>query len=759
MKAYIRWGWAQTLARWFFLFLFHALYRVRINGLENIPKEGGAILVFNHSSWLDGAIILTLIPRRLRPIAWAGNFVMLPLRWWAYFCGVILVSGGPHSIRRSLEEARDTLRAGGMIGIFPEGGISRSGQIRTFRPGVIKIREGTDVPVIPCFIDETWGSIFSYSGGRAFWKWPRLRRQPISLHIGEPLPEPKSAFEIRQAVMELSVRAVNQRSGRFQPLAKNAIRQCKRRRFKEKIGDLLSGSVSGGNLLTRALVLRRLLRKHVLSADEQTVGILIPPTTGSVIVNAGLALDRRAVVNLNYTLSEDLINHCIRDAGIRHVLTSEKVMEKFGFKLDANTFMLEELKDKVGFWDKAVAAFQAYLVPGFILNWMLGLNHVQPDEPMTIVYTSGSTGVPKGVVLTQRNIQSNVDAIDRCAAFRREDCMVGILPFFHSFGYTATLWGVLATRIRGAYHVSPLESRQVGKLVERFRCTILVATPTFLRSYTRRCTPEQFKSLDTVVAGAERLPPEVTDQFEQKFGVRPVEGYGTTELSPIVSLNIPQSRDFDTFQIDCKEGTVGRPIPNEAAQIRDLDTHEVLGPDQSGMLWIAGPNVMKGYLNLPEKTAEVLVDGWYQTGDVALIDNDGFIKITGRISRFSKIGGEMVPHVKIEEVLSRLVDATPDDDSDNDEPVIAVTAVPDPKKGERLVVLYTRINKSVPELIQGLKDAGLPNIFIPTEDSFRQVDHLPLLGSGKLDLKAVRQLAEKLFLSDGSGGSDVDESD
>jgi acyl-[acyl-carrier-protein]-phospholipid O-acyltransferase/long-chain-fatty-acid--[acyl-carrier-protein] ligase len=298
--------------------------------------------------------------------------------------------------------------------------------------------------------------------------------------------------------------------------------------------------------------------------------------------------------------------------------------------------------------------------------------------------------------------------------------------------------------VKGAYHINPLDAKQVGKLVKRHKGTILMSTPTFLRSYMRRCKVEQFESLNTVVTGAERLPPELADQYEEKFGVRPVQGYGITELSPAVCANIPAARRRGDFQVEAKEGTVGRPIANVTAKVCHLETDEELPVGESGMLWITGPIVMLGYLNKPEATDEVIVDGWFKTGDMAMIDEDGFITITGRLSRFSKIGGEMVPHLKVEEVLSKFLDRTPDDDSD-DALHVAVTSVADEKKGERLVVLYTTSHTTPDEMREELKGAGLPNIFIPSADSFHKVDSLPLLGTGKLDLRGIKDMATEIY--------------
>jgi Acyl-CoA synthetases (AMP-forming)/AMP-acid ligases II len=514
------------------------------------------------------------------------------------------------------------------------------------------------------------------------------------------------------------------------------IRRAKHRKRALKVADTLGTELTGGQALLRALILRRLLRRHVLAKDEQYVGLLLPPGAGGFLTNMALALDRRVAVNLNYTVSSEVMNACIKMAGIKHVLTSRKFMEKMEFKLDADIVYLEDFKDKPTIADKAICWLQSYLVPAGMLDRVLGLGHVKPDDVLTVIFTSGSTGTPKGVMLTYANVGSNVDAIDQVVHLKPSDVLIGILPFFHSFGYTVTLWGVAGLDIQGAYHFSPLDARQIGKLTQKYKGTLLLSTPTFLRTYLRRCEVEEFKSLDVVVCGAEKLPKDLADEFEKKFSVRPVEGYGTTELSPLVSVNVPPSRSIDNFQVDRREGSVGRTVPGVSAKVTNLETGEEQKAGESGMLWINGPNVMQGYMHQPELTASVIKDGWYQTGDVAFIDDEGFIHITGRESRFSKIGGEMVPHIKIEEELEKLVGST-----DDGKPQVAVTAVPDAKKGERLIVLHTKLKKPVEELRKGLTAAGLPNLFIPAADGFVEVDALPILGTGKLDLKAIKAMA------------------
>lgn len=514
------------------------------------------------------------------------------------------------------------------------------------------------------------------------------------------------------------------------------IRGCRRKLFRSKVADSSGADLTGGGLLMRTLILRRVLRREVYAREERFVGVLLPPSTGAVVVNAAITIDQRVAVNLNYTASGSVLTSCIRQGRVKHVLTSRRVMEKLDQKIDAELIFLDDLAPKIGWLDKFTAALGAYLLPGFVLERLLGLHKVKPDDLMTLIFTSGSTGDPKGVQLSHRNVLFNTDAIQQLIRVKADDVLIGVLPFFHSFGYSVLLWAVLGTDdFKGAYHFTPLDARQVGKLTSQHRGTILLCTATFLRGYLRRCTPEEFKSLDVVVLGAEKMPADLEAAFAQRFGVRPVEAYGLTELSPLVSLNVPPSRS-GAAELDRRDGTVGRPAPGVSVKVVEPTTFEPLPAGQQGMLLVTGPNLMQGYLDQPDKTAEVIRDGWYITGDLGTIDAEGFIRITGRLSRFSKVGGEMVPHLRVEEELLRLIGT-----GEEDKLKLVVAAVPDPKRGERLVVLYTTLPLSPAEMTQRLADVGLPNLWLPSLDSYYQVDEIPILGTGKLDLRRVKELA------------------
>jgi len=731
----------RTFVRGLFLIPLELFYRKKVFGLENLPKDGGYVVVSNHISWIDGVILVWLLPRKIRFLADGNNFSSAWQRFLGDPFGLIMMQANPKSIGRALKTAREAVKSGDVVGLFPEGTIARTGQLQTFRPGVTKILKGTDAPVVPVWIDGMWGSLFSFSKGKFFYKWPEWPRRQVRLYIGKPLPNDTTIHKMRIEVQTLGSKAAIENRHELALMPKKLIRAWRKRGRRMIAADTTGQKAGGRELLTRTLALRRLLRREVLDDDEQYVATLLPPSVGGVAVNAALALDKRVSANLNYSVSSEVLNHCTGEVGIKHILSSQAFMEKFDFELDAEVVLLDSLRDKITLADKLIAFVQANLLPAFVLDRVLGLNTIDHDDLITVIFTSGSTGMPKGVMLTHANVSHNVEAIDRAIRLTEDDTVLGILPFFHSFGYSVTLWATLTLGPRGIYHFNPLEAKVIGRLSEKYKPTVVIGTPTFFRGYLRRIKPEQFGSVNVAITGAEKTPDDMFDSFDRAFGVRISEGYGTTELAPLVSVNIPKSRSHAVYQKDCLEGSVGRPVPGVTARIVHPDTGEDLEVDEDGMLLIFGPNVMRGYANRDDLTEKVIKDGWYETGDIAHLDKDGFIHITGRLSRFSKIGGEMVPHVRIEHELAMMFA-----EGDEDEQVrVCVTAVPDEKKGERLAVLHLPTAKQINDLRKGLTEIGLPNIYVPSEDSFFEVAEIPMLGTGKLDLKGAKETAaEKL---------------
>ncbi|MFM7108255.1 MAG: AMP-binding protein [Planctomycetaceae bacterium] len=527
-------------------------------------------------------------------------------------------------------------------------------------------------------------------------------------------------------------------------LQRRMLRACRSAARRLKMADSLGTRLTGRDLLVRTLVARRVLDR-VLGPAEKMVGVMLPPTAGGAIVNAALALSGRVAVNLNYTSTQPILDVCIERARLAHVISSPQFLARVNLDLGDRLLDAGALRTRATAIDKAVGFAQAVLVPLPMLERSLGLDRIRPDDVLTVIFTSGSTGDPKGVVLTQENVGSNVRAIDALLHLSPGDVALGVLPFFHSYGYTTTLWTPLVLDPAVVYHTDPRDAKVVGKLAREHHATILMATPTFLRIYTRRTPAEDFSSLECVFGAAEKLPKEVCDAFEQRFGVRPSEAYGATELSPLVAANVPPARHVPGRPVDAREGTVGQPILGSRAKVTDREGVRDLPVGEEGLLWIAGPNVMQGYLDRPDLTAKVVKNGWYCTGDIARLDHEGFITITGRESRFSKIGGEMVPHLSVEEAVNAELGAA------DGELVAVVTAVPDAAKGERLVVFHLPTTHDPRDVVKRLGQRGLPNLWVPSADSFAEIPEMPLLGSGKLDLRHLAEMAKARFA--GKGGA------
>src|SRR5258705_9198698 len=445
-------------------------------------------------------------------------------------------------------------------------------------------------------------------------------------------------------------------------------------------------------------------------------------------------LQGKVPINLNYTTSNESLASCAKQCELRTVVTSNLCLKKVNIEPPAKVIYVEDLAKKPRLSEKLVALLSAKLLPARLLERSLGFTRKPSlDDTATIIFSSGSTGEPKGVVLSHFNLAANVEQLEQVFHLHKGDSILGILPFFHSFGFTGTLCLPAMAGIAAVFHPSPLDAQAIAALVSKYSISMLLSTPTFLNAYTRRCPPESFGSLRIVMAGAEKLPERVAQAFEDHFGIRPLEGYGCTECSPVVAVNTYDFRAAYFRQVGAKRGTIGHPLPGISIRIVDPDSGEALPVDKPGLLLVRGPNIMVGYLNRPEKTAEVLKDGWYNTGDIATQDEDGFLRITDRLSRFSKIGGEMVPHIKVEEKLQELAGAP--------EQALVRTAGPDEQKGERLVVLHPLDEPHLEECLEQLGKRDLPAMWRPRHDQFVRIEKLPYLGTGKLDLRKARELA------------------
>jgi acyl-[acyl-carrier-protein]-phospholipid O-acyltransferase/long-chain-fatty-acid--[acyl-carrier-protein] ligase len=519
-------------------------------------------------------------------------------------------------------------------------------------------------------------------------------------------------------------------------LLRDVIRSCRQRGKRLKIADSTGVKLSGERTLISALALRRLLRR-ALGDDERRVGVLLPPAAGAALAQMALAFDGRVAVGVNYTLTPEIIDPCLARAGVRHVITSRRFLERMPLALEAEFVYLEDLRAQAGWFDKLQSALLAKTLPPDLLLRAIGRTPPASDEPFIVVFTSGTTGEPKGAVLTYGNAEASIDAIRQVIRLDERDVLIGVLPFFHAFGTIVTLWAALSLDIAVAYHPNPLDAEGVGQLCADQAATILVATPTFARGYQRRGKAEQFRTLDTIITGGERLPKEIADDVERAFGVRPVEGYGATETTSLIAANIPPNRVIPGSVSLCREGTVGRPLPGVRLKLLDPDTGAEIGRERAGALSVAGPNVMAGYLDGPDLGARVLRDGWYATGDMAVIHKDGSVEIVGRRSRFAKIGGEMVPLDTVQQALTAHVGEFADET-----PPLAVVSVPDEARGERLVVVHRPLAKAPFDLVREAATAGLPPIYRPSAADFVEVDELPLTATGKLDFGRIGALAK-----------------
>ncbi|MEM7231001.1 MAG: AMP-binding protein, partial [Planctomycetota bacterium] len=555
-------------------------YRVSVTGTTRLPSLGGGLIVSNHVSPVDPELIWRALHstggREL-----ADRLEFLPVEREA--------DGEPNTDPDLIARAREKLKAGGLVCLFAEGRVPRSGKLLRFTHAMEELVRDLNVPIIPLAIDRPWGSLVQIRGGKARWKWPRRFPYPVNMRFGESLAPSSSAFRVRLAVQEQQASLLASRIYPSETLPNKFIRAARRFPFRLAMVDHSGKELSFLKALAGTIALRARLKTRL--EEDQRVGVLLPPTVGGALVNAALGMLGKVAVNLNYTASPEIYRYCVEKAKLKRVLTSKKFLEKIGWEASEEMLFLEDVLPEVTIFRRIGALLAASLLPTRALCRLYS-KPTDPNAPVAVLFSSGSTGNPKGVVLSHFNILSNVQGMAQLLDFQPTDRIMGVLPFFHAFGYAVTLWFPLAAGYGAIYFPNPRDGRQVAKLIHKHRGTVIVCPPTFFQMYLRQCDPEQLRSLRYAIAGAEKLKAVLARQFEERFGLPLLEGYGATELSPAVSLNTFDSRDGDDVEVGRKSGSIGHPLPGVAVKAVHLDTGEDLDAGEEGMLLVKGPNVM-----------------------------------------------------------------------------------------------------------------------------------------------------------------------
>lgn len=532
------------------------------------------------------------------------------------------------------------------------------------------------------------------------------------------------------------------------------LHQARMRPHALAVCDSLGSRLTYHQLLLQALTLANLLSKTL--NHSRCVGILLPPSAGAVVANLALAFLGKVAVNLNYTSGQKVFDSYVSKCGLKHIITAKAAIKKFNLESNAQLIFIESAKEDADLLAKFKAWTEADFVPeGLVAPLLAGMSSLsciplsdfglppagsstirtKLNDPATIIFTAGSTSDPKGVVLSHGNILSNINAIKEQGQIKAGEIVLGVIPFFHSFGLTMTLWAPLCLGETVVFHYDPFDARRIGELSELFSATCLICTPTMINAYIRRCGPHQFRTIRNCILGGEKLKHQQLLNLQKNLCVTPVEGYGLAETSPVVSCNVPNHVTLADGRVieGTKIGTVGLPVPGTLIRIVDLDTAEELPAGRPGMIFVKGPQVMLGYLNQPAETARAIKDGWFNTGDIGFLDEQGFLTVTGRSSQFSKIAGEMVSHIAVADEIQKVTGQPAGD--------VFVTSVPDDSRGEKLVVIYSNLDKSPQEIVAELKKSNIARLWIPNWHDFIEVPALPVMPNGKLNLRKLKEIA------------------
>jgi acyl-[acyl-carrier-protein]-phospholipid O-acyltransferase/long-chain-fatty-acid--[acyl-carrier-protein] ligase len=701
----------------FLSIIFRAVYRMEIKGLENIEKAGkNPIIALNHVSFLDGGLALSLTDRD--PVFAIDHGIAQ--RWWVKpFMKITRAMPLDPTKPMATRTLIHAVQAGDPLVIFPEGRITVTGSLMKVYDGAGLIADKTDAFVVPVRIDGLEATPFSrLSAKQVRRRWfPKVRvtvLEPVKLSVDPELKGRARRHAAGAALYGIMSDLVFRTTSTDRTVIQAVIEAAEvHGPGRVAVDDPVGGPLSYRRMLAGARVIGR--RLEPLAFEGEAVGVLLPTSGGAAVTLLGLLSSGRVPAMLNFTAGASNVLAACRAAQVKTVVSSRAFVEKGrlealveALSADVQFVWLEDVRAKVGFAERL----------GGLLAWRRPLSKRKADDRAVVLFTSGSEGAPKGVVLSNRNILANAAQAAARIDFGRTDTVFNVLPVFHSFGLTVGLILPLVSGVRVYLYPSPLHYRIVPELVYGTNATILFGTDTFLAGYARSAHPYDFRSLRYVLAGAEPVKEATRRTWMEKFGLRILEGYGITETAPALALNTPM---FNRF------GTVGRILPGMEVRLEPVP-----GVAEGGRLFVKGPNVMLGYLRAENPgVLEPPPEGWHDTGDIVAIDGEGFVTIKGRAKRFAKIGGEMVSLAAVEALAAEL---WPD-------ALSAVATTPDPRKGERIVMLTQHKDATRAEFLAFAKTRGAADLMVPAE--VIAVDHLPLLGSGKVDHGAVGRLVRE----------------
>ncbi|MGE3539569.1 MAG: MFS transporter [Candidatus Tectimicrobiota bacterium] len=608
--------------------LTHSLYRIRILGEAYIPRSGPALLVCNHVSYVDGLLINACVPRFVRFLIYRPIYEITALRWLFRLMQAIPIAGGPGA-PAALAQARQALRQGHVVCIFAEGSISRTGNLLPFKRGFERIVEGLQVPVIPVHLDRLWGSMFSFQGGRFLWKWPRQVPYSVTVSFGAPLAAPATAPQVRQVIMELGSAAMMYRHQRQESLGYRVWRTARRQWSTFCMADAQQDDLTYGQMLVRSLLVARWL--HRQTPPGARLGIYLPPSVLAALANVGSVLAGRVPVNLPPHASAAALQTTLQQAEIALLLTSRHIWEQAALPLSTQVLDIEAMLAQPARLRHVCLALLLRWLPARLLYRAWRTEDVATENLATVVFTRGSNGSPSGVMLSHRHILANSEGLDQVFALQAQDRILGVLSLYHALGCTVTLWLPLLTGCGVVYHDTALDTATVATLAQRYRVTLLAATPTLYEAYVDACPAAAFATLRYALSGAAPLPDSLVAAFRSRYGLEILQGYGCAEMAAVVSVNLRDVQYGRHRQTGAKPGSVGHPVPGVAVKVVAPASGEPLPPNTPGLLLVRGPYPMLGYLGQPQRTAAVLHQGWYRTDDLASVDEDGFIYWHGRL--------------------------------------------------------------------------------------------------------------------------------